>query len=157
YGLGGILYHLLTGRPPHSGATHADLLEGARRGQVTLPRQLNAKVPAALERICLKALAAAPEQRHPSAAALAADLPRHLTRPRRLAQVAAIAGALLALGVAAWLIAAGSRGTSPAGAGTPVPSGEPSAAALTGWVDVRVWDGARTRNERALAAGTASA
>jgi serine/threonine protein kinase len=125
FGLGAILYELLTGHPPFEGSTRAEVLDQARQGAVRPLRQLNPWVPPALERICRKALAADPEQRHPSAAALADDLRRYLGRLRRLALAAtAVAGVLLA-GLVAWLLTRGS-GPSP-----PPP--------LSGELIVRLW------------------
>jgi serine/threonine protein kinase len=96
FGLGAILYELLTGRPPFEGAALEEVLAQARQGQVRRPRQLNPQVPRSLERICLKALAADSEQRYPSAAALAEDLRHYLRRPTRLVlTVGALCGLLL--------------------------------------------------------------
>jgi hypothetical protein len=105
FGLGAILYHLLTGRPPFEGASADDVLEQARRGRVTPPRQLNPDVPPALERICLKALATDPRARYPSAAALAGELRRYLRRPLRRALAAAVGAGLLLLGILLWVLA----------------------------------------------------
>src|SRR5262249_20960862 len=74
FGLGGILYALLTGRPPHQDADVMGLWEKARQSIVTPPRQINRRIPRTLERICLKALAADPEQRYASAGQFAAAL-----------------------------------------------------------------------------------
>jgi hypothetical protein len=62
-------------------------------------------VPRRLERICLRALAADPHQRHPSAAALAADLRSYLRRPRRLVLAGVAAGACLLAGLLVFLLA----------------------------------------------------
>jgi tRNA A-37 threonylcarbamoyl transferase component Bud32 len=83
FGLGAILYALLTGRPPFQGDTISEILQNAKQGKVTRPRQFNGRVPPALERICLKAMAADPHQRYASAAALAKSLRRFLRRSRR--------------------------------------------------------------------------
>jgi hypothetical protein len=149
YGLGAILYELLTGRPPHQGATRAELWRAACRGDVVPPRQVNPRVPAALERVCMKALATDPTDRYASAAALADDLRRYCARPRRLAlAVAAVAGLLL-LGVAAWLIEASRPGRPALVAGTPTPSTEPFAPSpLKGWIDVCVWEGKKVTGPR---------
>jgi predicted Ser/Thr protein kinase len=96
FGLGGILYELLTGRPPHQGSTPEDVVREARECHITPPRRLERSVPRRLERISLRALAADPHQRYPSAAALAADLRSYLGRPRRIMLAGAVAGACLA-------------------------------------------------------------
>lgn len=82
FGLGAIFYELLTGRPPFQGETIAEVVKRARAGEFRRPRQVNPGVPPNLERICLKAMAADPEQRYHSVAAMALDLRRAL-RPRR--------------------------------------------------------------------------
>jgi serine/threonine-protein kinase len=99
FGLGGILYCLLTGRPPFQGKALAEVVEQAREGRVQPPRQLNSRVPRSLERICLKALAADPGQRYPSAAALGDDLRRYLRRPRLIALAAGVLAIFLLAGV----------------------------------------------------------
>jgi len=58
FGLGAILYQLLTGEPPYREATREQTLERARQGAVKPVHDRNHAVPAGLERICLKALAA---------------------------------------------------------------------------------------------------
>jgi hypothetical protein len=132
FGLGGILYNLVTGRPPFQGDTVAEVLEQARQGQVLPPRQLNRRVPRALERICLKALAADPRQRYLTAAALRDDLRRYLCRPRRLALAGGALAALLLAGLCVWQLRRD--------AGSPAPP-------LSGELIVRLWspDGRRKR------------
>ncbi len=76
FGLGAILYQLLTGHPPYRGETQMDVVDQAIRGVVTPPRQVRPDVPRRRERICLKALAADPEQRYATPAALERDLRR---------------------------------------------------------------------------------
>jgi len=75
FSLGATLYQILVGRSPYSGK---DALAQARRGEFALPRQVNPRVPQALEAICLKALALRPENRYLTANALADDLERWL-------------------------------------------------------------------------------
>jgi serine/threonine protein kinase len=74
FSLGATLYAVLTGRAPYQGRSHADILEQARRGQFASPRQRKRALPRALDAICLKAMARQPEDRYPTALALAADL-----------------------------------------------------------------------------------
>jgi serine/threonine-protein kinase len=78
FGLGAILYSVLTGRKPFEGTTVEDEVAQTRKGVFPLPRELNRDVPAALDAVCRKALAFAPADRYPSPLALAADLERWL-------------------------------------------------------------------------------
>jgi serine/threonine protein kinase len=76
YALGGILYALLTGRPPFRGAGVLEILDQVRHNAPVPPRQLQEDVPVALERICLKCLEKDPAARYQSALELAEDLHR---------------------------------------------------------------------------------
>jgi len=78
YGLGAILYELLSGRPPFQGANAVEIL---RRVMEDLPvslRRLRSDCPRDLDVICLKCLEKDPAKRYPTAAALADDLHRYL-------------------------------------------------------------------------------
>lgn len=89
YGVGGLLYAILTLCPPHDGGdVHADL-ELAKHGIVREPAQLarGRVLPPGLCRIAMRALAAAPEHRYESIAALRADLERFLRGGGWLEQV----------------------------------------------------------------------
>jgi serine/threonine-protein kinase len=115
YSLGATLYVLLTGRPPIEGHETGEVLRRAQRGEFPPPRQVKKGIPAALEAVCLKAMALRPEDRYGSAGALADDIERWLAdepvlarrepwwmRVRRWARrhrplVALAAGLLLAL------------------------------------------------------------
>lgn len=78
YGLGAMLYEILTGRPPFTGTDSDDVLRKVQTEQPPRPGQVVAGVPAALEAVCLKALAHAAEQRYATAADLAGDVRRWL-------------------------------------------------------------------------------
>jgi eukaryotic-like serine/threonine-protein kinase len=78
YGLGGLLYHALTGRPPFAAPSLVDMLEQVRNQDPVPPRNLNASIPRDIETICLKCLQKEPRRRYVSAEALADDLDRWL-------------------------------------------------------------------------------
>jgi WD40 repeat protein/tRNA A-37 threonylcarbamoyl transferase component Bud32 len=78
YGLGAILYALLTGRPPFADPSLAKLLVSVQHDEPASIRSFNGAIPADLETICLKALHKEPAKRYASAADFAADLSRFL-------------------------------------------------------------------------------
>ena len=51
HGLGAILYHMLTGRPPYQGATVIETIDLVLRQEPIPPRRLNLRIPADLETI----------------------------------------------------------------------------------------------------------
>ncbi|MBX3471139.1 MAG: protein kinase, partial [Planctomycetes bacterium] len=98
FGLGAVLYGCLTGRAPLAGRDLLEVINATAQGLVTPPRILRPGLPRALEAICLRALALAPDERHPSAEALAADLEAWLAggdAPGGRALRAALAGAVV--------------------------------------------------------------
>jgi formylglycine-generating enzyme required for sulfatase activity len=76
FSLGTVLYELLTGRRPFAGDTEAELLEQIGRAEPRPPRQTIDHIPAAVERVCLRALAKRATDRYPTAQDMADDL-RH--------------------------------------------------------------------------------
>ncbi len=78
YGLGAILYQVLTDRPPFPGNDTMTVLRRVVHDAVEPPRSVVAQTPPALDAICRKALAKRPADRYAGAADLAADLERWL-------------------------------------------------------------------------------
>jgi serine/threonine-protein kinase len=74
YSLGATLYELLTGKVAYPGEKVKEVLEKVIQGDFPAPRTVERSIPAALEAVCLKAMAHEPEQRFPSVRALAQDL-----------------------------------------------------------------------------------
>ena len=86
FGLGAILYAILTGRSPFAGATTLAVLLKAAQSTLTPPREIWPEVPAALEAITLKAMARDPDQRHANAADLAHEVQVWQEAQRRQAE-----------------------------------------------------------------------
>ena len=92
YGLGAVLYHLLTSRPPFQGPTLDSIVLQLRDSEPLGPRRLNPDVPRDLETVCLKCLDKNPAHRYATARDVSADLARFLAgqpivaRPRSWAE-----------------------------------------------------------------------
>jgi WD40 repeat protein len=117
YGLGAILYHLLTARAPFQAESLEAIVTQVLNTEPVPPRLANPTIPRDLETICLKCLEKEPGRRYVSAAALGAELERWLrgepiqARPttawqravkwtRRKPAIAALVAAVLAVGMA---------------------------------------------------------
>ena len=74
YGIGAVLYQLLTGHPPFAGGTTYQTIKLLLDTEPRSPPLWNRKIDRDLSTICLKCLEKDPERRYASALALAEDL-----------------------------------------------------------------------------------
>ena len=80
YGLGALLYHLLTGIPPFSGDNLLDILGQVIRDSPTLPRKIDPQITWGVEKICLLALEKNKRKRYASASMFAKDIRNYLSK-----------------------------------------------------------------------------
>jgi serine/threonine protein kinase len=86
YGLGAVLYQLLTGHPPFAGGTTYETIKLLLDTEPRQPRLWNPKIDRDLSTICIKCLEKEPQRRYSSALALAEDLERWLKHEPILAR-----------------------------------------------------------------------
>ncbi len=100
FGLGGILYFLLTGKPLYPDDNLHAVLQSAREGKFDRSALDRPDIPPRLRSICLKALASSPTDRYTSLAELAAALEQSVapSRWRRPALIAVLFLPAFALG-----------------------------------------------------------
>ena len=127
FGLGGILYFLLTNTPLYSGEDRLAVLQRAREARFDRQSLERPGIPPRLREICLKALAEDPSDRYRTAAELAEalerfDAPRHVRYRSMLAAVFMVAFGL------AWVIGSRQAGE------TPLPEGARQTA-----LEIRIW------------------
>ena len=78
YGLGALLYHMVSGRPPFAGDSHLAIITQVTQTEPVSVRLLNPSIPRDLETICAKAMAKEPPRRYQSAREMAEDVQRFL-------------------------------------------------------------------------------
>jgi serine/threonine protein kinase len=66
YGVGAVLYSLVTGNAPHPGETLQELLIAVLNQSAPLPRSINPDIPANLELVIQRAMARSPDDRYQS-------------------------------------------------------------------------------------------
>lgn len=71
FGAGTVFYHLLTGQPPYTGETRAEVIEKARKAEFVSPSEINPAITQDVEAICLKCMSLRPADRYSSAEELA--------------------------------------------------------------------------------------
>ncbi|HEY7313789.1 MAG TPA: PAS domain S-box protein [Gemmataceae bacterium] len=88
YGLGAILYEILTGTPPFTGRSTEEVLRKVREEEPLPPHSLWPDAPPALEDLCLRALSKRPEDRPAAAVELAQEVQGWQEFERRKAEEA---------------------------------------------------------------------
>lgn len=86
FGLGAILYEILTGQPPFVGETVTAVLLQATLGVIVPPHEIWPEVPIGLEAACLKAMSKEPADRFATALALGQEIQGWQDRQRRQAE-----------------------------------------------------------------------
>ena len=99
WSLGVTLYELFTGRRPFDGDTTAATLDAIEQAEPRPPRELNAKVPEALERLILQMLEKRPADRPADAGEVLAALEATVQRQRERKTRLAVGGIVAALGM----------------------------------------------------------
>ena len=141
FGLGGLLYYLLTGRAPFSGRDPWDVWSRVRTGSWDREPLEHPHIPASLRKICQQCMATDPAQRYGSAEAVADALDKFSSQNqgrRRTALIAVVAGvsliAALIVGLDWWKRPATK---------TPLPLAPISVTRFPSRLTVRVWNGNR--------------
>ena len=135
YGLGALLYVVLTGRPPFAEGTVFGTLKKVLSAPPAPLRELRAELPLELERVCLRCLEKDPGERYSSAFELAAALEGlqrgdsgRVGAQRSLLPFGALGAALLLAGaaLAGWSLRGLSGSGGSAAPSSPSPSASPA-------------------------------
>jgi eukaryotic-like serine/threonine-protein kinase len=106
FSLGAVVYEMITGRPPFSGATASAIISAILNDTPSSPRTTNPSIPISLERLVMRLLAKDRSARHQRASEVRDDLQR-LARgvdsgSRRWRGIGGVAAALVLVGMALW-------------------------------------------------------
>ena len=102
FAAGAVLYYLLVGKAPFRAGSSGVSLELAQSGEFDRDALAAASVPAALRRICLRAMEPDAEDRYARADALADALERYVRRPKRAAYFFAAVAVVALAAAAVW-------------------------------------------------------
>ena len=83
YSLGAVMYEMLSGRKPFHSDSADKLLQQIACKAPPPPDEIDARIPAALSQIVMKAMSKRPEKRYQDAQQMAIDIKRYLMRQRR--------------------------------------------------------------------------
>jgi serine/threonine protein kinase len=88
WGLGAVLYELLTNRAPFEASSRDESLRLAQHGEVKPPSQWDPRLPRYIDRLVLRCLAPQRDQRFPSASAVGIEIDQILRRRTRTSRLA---------------------------------------------------------------------
>lgn len=103
FGLGAVLYSLLTGKPPYHNGSMIEILEQAKAAAFNHDALNRRPIPSPLARVCMRAMSLDPKDRYPSAAAFATALEASV-RPRRKVRYDVCFASIFAMGIVAAMI-----------------------------------------------------
>ena len=128
YALGVVLYEMVTGRPPFSGDTPVSIAYKHVSEPAVPPREMEPRVPAALDAVIMRAMAKQPGDRYPTAEDLHADLQRYAQGAPVLALAGATAGAVTSTQQIGFMGGVGATQALAANPTTVLPAGAATAA-----------------------------
>jgi hypothetical protein len=137
FGLGAVLYELITGKAPFGAASWRESWDRACRCDFDRTALDGVKISQDLRRICLKAMAADPAERYASAEELQKALARFVAGPKMLSVAARVGGFVLLGGLAYALVRTALNDNHRPGPHIVVP--QPVPVALVGEMTLRVW------------------
>ena len=110
FSLGAVIYEMITGRPPFSGATSSSILNAILNDTPASPRAINPSVPTSVERVVMRLLAKDRDARPQRASDVRTDLQRLARelesgshpRLRRWGRAGGVAAAMILVAIGIW-------------------------------------------------------